>query len=160
MRAANITPTNANVQHLHVSKNNAISISSMGNGTQPQLELQLQQDGSQQPMLQLPQFSTQFAPGSGATFVPLQNSIHPNAASGGFDHHLSLEDQKPDLGQLNNQQLSQNAMVYPSDDGMGGGSSGISQGGSQVCIYKLQMAFLRIIEHRILFTIGFIMLSG
>ena len=44
---------------------------------------------------------------------------------------------------MNNQQLSQNAMVYPSDDVMVGGSSGIAQGGSQVCMYKLQMAFLR-----------------
>ena len=97
---------------------------------QPQLELQLPPDGSQ-PMLQLPQFNSQFAPGNGATFVPLQNSIHP--ASGAFDH-LTLEDQKPDMNQLNNQ--SQNAIIYPSDDGMGSIPSGVNnipqQGGAQV----------------------------
>ena len=138
-RAANMTPINSTVQVSSVVSKNTISISPLGNLQQPQLELQLPPDGSQ-PMLQLPQFNTQFAPGSGATFVPLQNSIHP--ASGAFDH-LTLEDQKPDLNQLNNQNQSQNAIVYPSDDGMGsippGGNQNIAQqGGAQV---KLQYIF-------------------
>ena len=131
-RAANGTPTNFNAHQSSVSKN-TISISPMGTvQQQPQLELQLPPDGSQ-PMLQLPQFNSQFAPGSGATFVPLQNSIHP--ASGAFDH-LTLEDQKPDMNQLNNQ--SQNAIIYPSDDGMGSIQGGVNnipqQGGAQVKI--------------------------
>ena len=107
-RAANVTPTNFNVHHSTLSKN-TISISPMGTvHQQPQMELQLPPDGSQ-PMLQLPQSNSQFAPGSGATFVPLQNSIHP--ASGAFDH-LTLEDQKPDVNQLNNQHQSQNAIIF------------------------------------------------
>ena len=130
-RAANATPTNSNVQQSIVSKNNGISISPLGSLAQPQLEVQLPSDGSQQQMLQLPQFNSQFVPGNGATFVPLQNSIHP--ASGAFDH-LTLEEQKPDLSHLNNQ--SQNAIIYPSDDGMGslpgGGNQSIAQGGAQV----------------------------
>ena len=128
-RAANATPTNSNVQQSVISKNNGISISPLGNLAQPQLEVQLASDGSQQQMLQLPQFNSQFVPGNGATFVPLQNSINP--ASGAFDH-LTLEEQKPDLSHLNNQ----NAIIYPSDDGMGslpgGGNQNIAQGGAQV----------------------------
>ena len=130
-RAANATPTNSNVQQSIVSKNNGISISPLGSAPQPQLEVQLPNDGSQPQMLQLPQFNSQFVPGNGATFVPLQNSIHP--AGGAFDH-LTLEEQKPDLNHLNNQ--SQNAIIYPSDDGMGtlqgGGNQNIAQGGAQV----------------------------
>ena len=112
--AANGTPTNSIVQQSMVSKNNGISISPLGSAPQPQLEVQLPSDGSQQQMLQLPQFNSQFIPGNGATFVPLQNSIHP---SGGAFDHLTLEEQKPDLNHLNNH--SQNAIIYPSDDGIG-----------------------------------------
>ena len=132
-RAANVT--NLNVLHSNMSTKNTISISPVGSGIQPQLEIQLPHDGTQH-MLQLPHFSTQFQPGSGATFVPLSNSIHP--ASGAFDH-LTLEDHKPDLGQLCNQQQSQNAIVYPSEDGQhlgsipGGGNQNMAQqGGTQV----------------------------
>ena len=131
--AANGTPTNSIVQQSMVSKNNGISISPLGSAPQPQLEVQLPSDGSQQQMLQLPQFNSQFIPGNGATFVPLQNSIHP---SGGAFDHLTLEEQKPDLNHLNNH--SQNAMIYPSDDGMGsltgGGNQNAAQGGAQVNI--------------------------
>ena len=134
-RAANVTTINPNVQQSNMSTKNTISISPIAGGMQPQLELQLPQDGAQH-MLQLPQFNTQFAPGSGATFVPLSNSIHP--ASGAFDH-LTLEDHKPDLGQLCNQQQSQNAIVYPSEEGQhlgsipGGGNQNMAQqGGTQV----------------------------
>ena len=140
-RAANATPTNSNVQQSIVSKNNGISISPLGSAPQPQLEVQLPNDGSQPQMLQLPQFNSQFVPGNGATFVPLQNSIHP---SGGAFDHLTLEEQKPDLNHLNNQ--SQNAIIYPSDDGMGtlqgGGNQNIAQGGAQV--NNKAFSFLRI----------------
>ena len=127
-----MTPINSNAQQINTSKN-TISISPLGAGTHPQLELQMPQDGSQ-PVLQLPQFNTQFTPGSGATFVPLQNTIHP--ASGAFDH-MTLEDQKPDLGQFGHQQQSQNAIAYPSDDGMGSlqGGNQAQQGGAQVNLY-------------------------
>ena len=154
-RAANVTPTNFNVHQSSLSKN-TISISPMGTvQQQPHLELQLPPDGSQ-PMLQLPQFNSQFAPGSGATFVPLQNSIHP--ASGAFDH-LTLEDQKPDLNQLSNQHQSQNAIMYPSDDGMGsipsGGNNIPQQGGAQVqcfCFNEIFHVLIAILQGNILLT--------
>ena len=83
----------------------------MGSGIQPQLELQLPPDGTRH-IVQVPHFNTQFTPGTGATFLPLPNSIHPAS------DQLSLEDQKPELGQLQ----SHNAMVYPTDDGQQFGS--------------------------------------
>ena len=125
-RAANLMSSVASVQQPNIQTKNTISISPIGSGMHSQFQVQLPQGVTQQ-MPQLPQF----APGGGNTFVPLSNS-HPT--SDGLDH-LMLEDQKPDLGQLTNQQQAQNAIVYPSEDGqhlspMPGGQNMIQQGGA------------------------------